>query len=378
MNIFKEHSWRWVILASLGIIALGLIGWAQKINFLLYNKLDINLGWTPATLRVAIIVAPFAYLMWLWRDQNKIKDQKHVERQITLKEKEDKRLQRNRMTETMQRRNERKRLTTQRVENLVAKLSDTSLAETVRVHTAYQLKETLPEDSEENQDIIKILEVYRSIIAEVAKKNSNLSQSIKNIIASFIKAGKYKWYIFRHFNFNGGVFSDIDLSGYQFEYCSFVEAKFENVNFKNKTRKISKAISCDFKGAIFKNIIFKGVDFNKSDFSTCYLLDKINFSKSNLYFAKFNQCVIRGNFTQAKFKNTEMWGVTIFDPVQFDNDPQGILYNIKECEIYNTAGVKIKYQPSRYGLVKDSGALLKGLLGKPSKQFKIVNRRNKK
>jgi uncharacterized protein YjbI with pentapeptide repeats len=372
-NIFKEHSWRWVILASLGIIFLGLIGWAQKIKVFLYNKWEIDLGWTPATLRVAIIAAPFAYFMWLWRDQNKIKDQKDVDRKIALDEREEKRLKTNRMKETMQNRNERKRLATQRVEGLVAKLSDTGLAETVRVHTAYQLRETLPADSEENQDIINILEVYRLIIAEEIYSNKNLAQSIQNIIVGFIKAGKYKWYIFRRFNFNHCVCSDIDLSGYKFEYCSFVNAKFENVNFKNKTGTTSKAISCDFKGAVFKKIVFKGVNFNRSDFSTCYLLDNIDFSKSNLYFAKFNHCVLRGNFTQAKFKNTEMWGITIYDPVQFDNDVKGVLYNIEECEIFNDNADKIKYEPSKYGLTKDSRskALLRELLGEPTAPLRI-------
>jgi len=45
---------------------------------------SISLGWIPGTFITAILISPSAYLLWLWRDQNKLKDQEHVEKQLEI------------------------------------------------------------------------------------------------------------------------------------------------------------------------------------------------------------------------------------------------------------------------------------------------------
>ena len=47
------------------------------------------LSWMPDTLVAALFISPIAFWLWHWRDQNKLKDQEHTERDLKIKENND-------------------------------------------------------------------------------------------------------------------------------------------------------------------------------------------------------------------------------------------------------------------------------------------------
>jgi len=88
---FKDQKNRWKILFGTGIVVLfGLIFFKPVSECLdIVDWIRKYLKWIPLTLIVGIVAAPFAFFMWFWKDQNKRKDQDHVEKELERKENND-------------------------------------------------------------------------------------------------------------------------------------------------------------------------------------------------------------------------------------------------------------------------------------------------
>ncbi len=79
----RNRQCRWIILLGTAILLFEFI-------YFFKTKIALSLAhdfkWLPQSIVAGLIVAPFAFLLWFWRDQNKIKDQEHIERDLKIKE----------------------------------------------------------------------------------------------------------------------------------------------------------------------------------------------------------------------------------------------------------------------------------------------------
>jgi len=294
VKLFTELKYRWIILLGTGLITFGLIGWAQKIKGWLYIKWGVELGWTPATLKVAIVAAPFAFLMWLWREQNKDrelrtreKEEIHRGKEIALKEKDEARIE------------------NAKINTFISSVIDDKLSDRERADVAYRLAEVLSDDVPESPRNIRILELFRSTINMEINENNTLVKVLQKILVDFIKSGKYHWYRFKNFNFSTANFSDINFSGYNFQECQFNGCSFYCTKAKT-FNSMSSFRNCSFcnveedyggpdlyiKKTSFTKASFAGVDFSGSDFSDCDLTDNVNFAGAQLSNVKFNNSIL--------------------------------------------------------------------------------------
>ena len=287
------------------------------------NLLVISLGAIPAC------------VLWYYRDKAKQIDQGKKEREIKI-------------AETKLANEEAARIST-----LIARISDKETAKTERVYIAYQLSESLPEDIPEDREIIKILEIFRSLIEQKNNTNDYLVESIQKILITFIRAGKYSWYRFVDFNFAGASFMDLDLSGYNFINCSFRNSKFWETKISTFRREapfkiaISWLDHCDFRKAQIKETSFSEARLSHVDFSGCIFDNDVDFTNAKIENSKFNNTTLNCNFTEVEFNNTEFFGAIIIDDIIMDKNVKGVLYNIELHD--NRQGYNMKHNYNENG-----------------------------
>ena len=230
----KVKKWwsknRYIILFFIGVIEAVIIylNWAQVKN----NN----------TLVVALVGAIPAYCLWIWRDQNKLKDQDHVERKLSMEETN----------------NDWENFT--KFQNMVWGMNNEPYE--VKAAAIYALGEYYSKPLKSNFPK-QVHMLFRMVLKEYWK-NEDADSFDLDIVAPHILAIheviKQKIEIFEkdlvlhNFNFTWANFYAFDFKGKSLTFCDFsyaelIEANLQNVNLTGTNLRNTKLLSTNLEQA---------------------------------------------------------------------------------------------------------------------------------
>ncbi len=148
----------------------------------------------------------------------------------------------------------------------------------------------------QNQQLVPLIDQYRAVSTWSDNEPESHRRERKAILEKMKEIGADG---FQHMNF-----TNMDLSGFNFEYCHFQHCVFLNTNLSNAT----------FKYSLFDYCSFTSCNFEKTNFSDVVVEFLIKFEKSNL-----GGIILNGaNFKKAMTFIEDDYGVPSFDLDWFD------------------------------------------------------------
>ncbi len=256
----QTRSFRWIILLVIAfIMGICLVQyWERLMDFLkTYDKI-------PASLITALVASPFAFWLWVWRDQNKIKDQEHIERKLIIEENND------------------------AWENFF-KFQKLALDEDepplVRSTAIYALGEyyTRPKESNFPQQVHNFYQSFLDCYwMEYNNNKLELSPYIAAVYSVIVSKKdfhiKYKLSL-ANFNLVRANFMNIDMRGAFLFNANLTKADFRIANLRDV-----KFLCANLKGADLRGADLRGADFHG-----------VNFEGATLCGAKYNKMTLFDN-----------------------------------------------------------------------------------